>query len=364
MKPRSKVEQQAYEDAYHKNAVIMADHVEELLAYFIIPDRWIPAWFLWIGGGSNGKTFLTRLLYLLLDDDAIESERIQAFTNNDFGMERLIGKTMAIDDDMKTSTTIPDDFVKKISEAKRLSANRKYKASFTFMNRCALLLLTNNYPRNVDVSHGFRRRMLSLVFPRRFYSQTEIAAMSEGPLKEYAKHDQADAQLINKIEAELPGVVNRLVIAYQRLIKHEGFRLPEDVKNSNKKVLNESNPLPMFIEKKCARGPKFRYRTSKFLSDLSLWLISENIDWMPQNRQVRTMMDQLGYDVVKNDGIDNYVGIQLRTSARNSDARTDAETDSVEADWDDWDADDWDDDDWDDDDWDDDDLDADDLDAD
>ena len=113
MKLRSKSAQEAYERNYRANAIVMADHLEELLAYFLIPDRWIPAWFIWIGGGSNGKTFLTKLLNLLLDDDAIESDRIQAFSKNDFGIERLIGKTMIIDDDLITGTKIPDGFVKK-----------------------------------------------------------------------------------------------------------------------------------------------------------------------------------------------------------------------------------------------------------
>jgi len=338
LRPRPKLEQRAYDKAYRENAVIMADHVEELLAYFLIPDRWITAWFLWIGGGSNGKTFLTQLLCLLLDDDAIESDRLQAFTKDNFGMERLIGKTIIIDDDLETGTKIPDDFVKKVSETKLLSANRKNKTSFPFKNRCALLLLTNNYPRITDVSDGMTRRIHTLEFPRRFYSSMEIEAMSEGPLKEYAKHDLADRQLINKIEAELPGVVNRLVIAYQRLVKHDGFRLPKDIKKSNKKLLSEANPLPMFVETQCARGPKFRYKTSKFVEDLAHWLDRENNDWMPQNKQVRTMMEQLGYETVLNNGYEHYVGIELGASTPNGKMNTDAENDSDEAEWDDWDS--------------------------
>jgi len=334
MKQRSKSECQVFERRYLENAVIMADHVEELLAYFLVPDRWIAAWFLWIGGGSNGKTFLTKLLSLLLDDDAIESDRIQAFSGSDFGMERLIGKTIIIDDDLETGTKIPDGFVKKVSETKLLSANRKNKTSFTFKNRCALLLLTNNYPRFTDVSPGFRRRVHSLDFPRRFFSRTEIEGMSGGPQKEYAEYDLADTQLIDKIETELSGVVNALVRAYQRLIKRGGFLLPKDVRRSNSKLFREGNPLPMFIETQCVLGSKFRYRTSKFLEDLAHWLDSENNDWMPQNKQVRTMMDQLGWDVVKNNGIDHYVGIELKPITPDDGRNADNQDDE---DWDDWD---------------------------
>ena len=336
-KPRSTSERQSYKRTYRANASIMADHVEELLAYYLIPDRWIPAWFLWIGSGHNGKTFLTKLLSLLLDDDAIESDRIQAFSNDNFGMERLIGKTMIIDDDLITGTKIPDGFVKKVSESKLLSANRKNKTSVNFTNRSALLLLTNNYPGISDVSPGMRRRIYSLDFPRRFYSRTEIEAMSDGPLKEYAEYDLADTKLVNKIEAELPGVVNRLAGAYQRLMKREGFQLPKDVLRSNEKLLRESNPLPMFIDTQCIRGAKLRFRTSDFATELRIWLKREHNNWDPQNRQIRKMMDDLDWNVVKNDGIDHYVGIKLKRSTPDSEMLTDPDDGSNDDDWDDWD---------------------------
>jgi len=182
-----------------------------------------------------------------------------------------------------------------------------------------------------------RRRIYSLEFPRRFYGPTEIEGMSDGQNKEYAKHDQANTHLINEIEVELPGVVNVLVRAYQRLIKHGGFSVPKDVKRSNDKLLRESNPLPMFIETQCTHGAKFRFRTSAFVEDLATWLEAENNDWTPQNHQVRTMMNHLGWDVVKNDGIDHYVGIKLKDRTPNTYMRIDDDLNSDDDDLDDWD---------------------------
>ena len=181
------------------------------------------------------------------------------------------------------------------------------------------------------------RRIHSLVFPRRFFSRTEIEAMSDGPQKEYAKHDLADTQRIDQIEAELPGVVNVLVRAYQRLIEHEGFRLPKDVLRSNDELLRESNPLPMFIDTQCIRGTKNRFKTSEFAAELRSWHQREHINWDPQNRQIRKMMDDLGWNVVKIDGIDHYVGIKLKRNMSESDMLTDVDDDSDDDDWDDWD---------------------------
>ena len=54
-----------------------------------------------------------------------------------------------------------------------------------------IMILANNIPRLIDVSTGMLRRIHALVFPRRFYSPEEIAAMPEGERKEYANHDLA-----------------------------------------------------------------------------------------------------------------------------------------------------------------------------
>ena len=114
----------------------MARHMAELLAYLLVPDRWLTMWFLWIGAGSNGKTLLTLLLQQLLPAEAVVVESLDHIANDKHGMGRLIGKSLVIDDDLKTGITIPDDFVKKISEGKPLSANVKFNPrNVSFHNR-------------------------------------------------------------------------------------------------------------------------------------------------------------------------------------------------------------------------------------
>ena len=86
----------------------------------------------------------------------------------------------------------------------------------------------------------------------------EIDALNDDETRLYAKHDLADPNLIAKIEEELPGVVNILAGAYERLVKRGGFTLPDVVKSSNERVLVHGNPLPMFLETQCMRDSKYR----------------------------------------------------------------------------------------------------------
>ena len=313
LKPRQLEQRRKYFREMLAQSQEMALHTEEVLAYFLVPARWLPRWFFWIGGGSNGKTLLTKILALLLSEEAMEVDRVQVLAE-DFGLSRLIGKTIFIDDDLETDTTLPDGLIKKISEGKRLSANRKFLSSLTFWNRTALLVLANNYPRLIDVSAGTRRRVQSIEFPRRFYLPDEVGAMDSSQ-RMYAEHDLADIHAIEKIEAELPGVVNVLVAAYQRLIARGGFSNPDAVKVSNDKVIHFSNPLPMFIEHRCSTGKEFRFRTSEFYDAVMDWVYSEHLAWRPSRPQIRSMMGQLGWGpekITKIKGHEHYVGIRLK----------------------------------------------------
>jgi len=294
-------------------------------------------WFLWIGDGGNGKTFLTKIINLLLDDSTVESDRLQSITKDSFGLARLIGKTLFIDDDLDINTTIPDGFVKTFSETKSLSANRKFQNPLRFENRCAVLLLTNNYPRMIDVSGGATRRFHSIVFPRRFYSRQEIQAMVDGPQKDFAEFDQAKPRLIDQIRAELPGVANVLIRAYRRLIKQDGFHLPDAVKKSNDKLLRHSNPLPMFIDSQCDKDVGSKVKTSEFSRVLRLWIDDQFVKWTPSNLQIRTMMRHSGYQVKTINGYEHYVGIDLKSViALTADSHADRDDDFEDSDnWDD-----------------------------
>lgn len=88
--------------------------------------------------------------------------------------------------------------------------------------------------------------------------------------------------------------------------------LPKDVRNSNEKFLRESNALPMFLHSQCVREPKARLKRSEFSRRLNDWLHEENTRWRPPNKQICSMMRHLGFETVKVEGIDHYVGIKLR----------------------------------------------------
>ena len=87
-----------------------------------------------IGGGNNGKTSLVRVLIELVGSDFVHSGRVDDLDER-FAIGSLFGKLLFVDDDVRAGTKLPDGALKKISEAKRLTGEHKFKPAFSFVNR-------------------------------------------------------------------------------------------------------------------------------------------------------------------------------------------------------------------------------------
>ena len=147
---------------------------------------------------------------------------------------------MLVDDDVKAGTRLPDDHLKRLSEAKVMTGEVKYGAQFTFRATALPVLLCNRTPSLADLSYGMQRRLLVIPFDRSF------------------KGKAADKELFDRIWAkEGPGVLNRALQGLQRLV-HRGwyFNPPGSVQQATEQLLTEANPVPAFIAERCVEGGK------------------------------------------------------------------------------------------------------------
>jgi putative DNA primase/helicase len=190
--------QQIFRDAENPGTVIR--FMNELLGYAIQPRRHHAIIAIFYGHGSNGKTSFTELLRRLIGPGQIYSGRVDDLEKNQFSIGNLFGKLLFIDDDIKAGTKLPDGTLKKISEAKTLTGERKFKDPFEFESRAFPILLCNNIPSLADLTYGMMRRLRVVYFTRTF------------------KEHETDRQLFERIAAnELSGVLNRALAAWKRL---------------------------------------------------------------------------------------------------------------------------------------------------
>ena len=144
---------------------------------------------------------------------------------------------------------LPDGWLKKLSEAKLLTADPKYGQAFEFIARAIPVILTNPWPSTADLSEGLRRRFQ--VFD----------------LQHVLTEAEKDPNHLRIIRAsELPGILNRLIGGMQRFLARGGrFDPPAEALEAKARWLSSSNTTMRFVEE-CVQ--RVTTRTSVRASDL------------------------------------------------------------------------------------------------
>jgi len=273
-------------------------HWNEFLGYAVQPRRHIACFWMLIGHGRNGKTSLLTTMQRLAGPDAVLNDRIDTFQRDRFNVAALRGKALFIDDDMAKDTRLDDGLLKKISEAKEMSARNAYgRKKFRF--RCLTLpvLAGNSFPYTADNSYGLRRRAMVIPFDKVF------------------EDDEVDAELFQKIwEAEMPGVLNRALEGLQRLCERGAFQLPVDCKRAAEDFLASANPLVGFLDAECERDPDGREYLRDLRVAIKLWAKEQGVNVSASDAALTKELEGLKFYVGAQHGKARVHGLRLKVS--------------------------------------------------
>ncbi len=207
----------------------MQRHLEELGGYVIQMSRWLKTWVLFHGPKDTGKSTVAEVLKLMLGT-AFLGQDFSKFEvrGSTFAEQNLIGKLAIIDDDYARKESLPDGFIKKVSEEKSMTIDIKFGTSVQVVTRALPMILSNHYPRTKDISDALNER--ALVFP--FHHR--IAGAD--------KSDKRRARMMG----ELPGIFVRFVRGLRRLRKRGDWDIPLDCREVHTVWLRHANTLNAF----------------------------------------------------------------------------------------------------------------------
>ena len=143
----------------------MTRHLEEVMGYIIQPWRELATVCIMRGEPSAGKTTIGQLLNLMLGQAGANAE-LSGFNGSDnHALAGLVGKLLLLDEDFKAGGLLPDGFLRRISEAKHMTANPKYGKTFEFVCRAVPFIVSNSWPASRDHTGGLERRALCWDLP-------------------------------------------------------------------------------------------------------------------------------------------------------------------------------------------------------
>jgi P4 family phage/plasmid primase-like protien len=158
-----------------------------------------------VGPTASGKSTFLDTINEMLGDDTVASLTPQQLTGERFSGAELFGKWANIRNDIPASTVENTGMFKEIVGGDSLKAERKRKDPFFFQPKAKHLFAANELPSTETDDEAFYRRILLVPFP-----ETVPAA-------------ERDKHLDEKLQAELPGVLNWALRGLERLRKQGGF---------------------------------------------------------------------------------------------------------------------------------------------
>lgn len=183
-----------------------------------------------VGSGANGKSVYAETLATIVGEDSRSSIMLKDFPDPQ-SRAMLVNKLFNYSDESSFHAFADSSYFKTLVTGGEVTIKEVYKPKFMYKNRAKLIILANELPRNVDLTVGMYRRFCILEFKRQFLES------------------DANKNLRAELQAELSGIINRLIAGFMRL-KERRFLMdtPERSREMLEEYKNESDNVQRFIE--------------------------------------------------------------------------------------------------------------------
>ncbi len=194
--------------------------------------------FVLVGNGANGKSTLIRVLQELLGDYAQQTPTNSLMSMKAEGVgndiARLEGAQFVAASEAEAGQKLAEAKIKAISGGDQLTARFLYGEFFEFAPQFKLWLATNRLPEVRGTDNGIWRRLCVI------------------PFDVTIPEDERDGSLLDKLKAELPGILNW---ALAGCLEWQKTRLqpPEIVTNAGKAYRADMDTVLEFVDDCCIR---------------------------------------------------------------------------------------------------------------
>lgn len=284
-------------------------HLFEIQGYSIQPNRFLKVNPLFHGDGNNAKTPIAETPQRILGNDIVAELRLDKLESDRWATGSLVGKLIAIEDDMKHGSFWPDSVMKKLSEEKLLRAEYKGKDLFQFRNRAVPYVLSNSVPYFKEVTPAVRERLQVIHFKHAFKNPNKC---DDGD--PYSQNNSRRL-FTQAFSDELPGILNKLVAGYYRVKERGCFDPPKACLIARDDALREGNTLLWYLDEEYEiTDTMTNILLSEMMSNYQLWC-DANAGRHTARHTSRTFAARLrdaGYTVKESHGQTKVFGLKKK----------------------------------------------------
>jgi putative DNA primase/helicase len=173
-----------------------------------------------------------------------------------FGLAPLIGKRLAIVSDARLGGRADQHIIAErllsITGEDAITVDRKFREAWTGRLQTRFLILSNELPRLPDASGALVSRFIVLLLVNSFYGREDLA-------------------LIDRLLAELPGILNWSIAGWRRLAERGHFVQPASALDAIQQLDDLASPIGAFVREECETGPGHCVETGRLFEGWERW---------------------------------------------------------------------------------------------
>lgn len=205
--------------------------IQRAVGYSITGDTSEQVMFLLVGDGKNGKSVFINTIAKLLGNYAKNMSSQSIMIKRDSAshdLARLEDARLVISSESNEGERIDESLVKSLTGQDTIVARYMFGSEFEFVPKFKLWMATNHRPIIRGTDKGIWRRLVIV------------------PFKYTVPDSQVDKHLEQKLEQELPGILNWALAGTQAWLQ-EGLQLPQVVIDEGKSYQKQMNIIDQFI---------------------------------------------------------------------------------------------------------------------
>lgn len=207
---------------------------QEAMGYLMLRSTNFEKMIGFVGGGENGKSTVLRVLKMLVGRSGYSAQPIKVLVKDSgegqYARAALAGKLVNITNELSPSSLEADAF-KDLISGEDITARAIYGAPFTLATVPKQIVAMNSTDALIrERTHGFERR-LHLI-----------------PFNYTLREEHKDPRLFEKLEGELPGILNWVLEGARRVTERGKLSVSPAMADLFASVKRDADPAQQFVE--------------------------------------------------------------------------------------------------------------------
>ena len=282
-----------------QNDTELINYFQEILGLILIGEVKVESLIICQGDGSNGKTTLWNVISRVLGDycGTLSADTLTANCRRNIKPElaELQGKRLVIAPELEEGVRLSTSTLKQICSRDKITAEKKFKAPFSFKPSHQIILYTNPLPNVGSIDEGTWRRIILIPFNAKFSDYNEI--------KNYEEY------LFNNAGG---AILKWMVEGSKKCIEHD-FKLhrPVAVTNAINNYRYETDWLAQFIEDCCEVDTTASISSSELFRTYSAYCFSIH-EFTHRQKDFNAALKLKGFIKKKTNKCNVFQGIKLK----------------------------------------------------